>query len=704
MTRASQQRPEPRRRRLSASTAIVVLAVAALTPLVALHIYSVLQIARAQEDHIEHDLEARAELVSATAMGAVDAALGTAEALAEAPGVTPDDPEGTRAILQAVLARRPELVNLWAADRNGGVFATALMVPGETLPSIAAQRYFQQVLATRAPVVATAMGLPQLPAVFAPLVAAPIQRGNEVVGSMQVAFQLPELGELARHVTLPENSVVTIFDGQGAILFRSFAPERWTGVSATQSQEWQTAQRVREGTFESPSIDGIDRLHGVEPIPGTDWLATIAIPLPQARTPIRQTLITQFAFLALLVLFAGLITWRARQLAETVDVQRRRLQGIIDQLPEGIMIIGPDGNAVLANRALEGLLGTSIEAQRPYRPQLERDLTWLEGERQMAWNELPFERARRGEPIHDASLIVVRPDGTRRDVLVDALPLRGTAGGAVEVLIVVADITALKEIDRAKDEFISVAAHELRNPLAGLRGYTQILLRRAREKGYDEETIRILTAVDEQAERLTSLTGRLLDVSRLAMGRFAIARQPTDLVALARQVQQNLQLTTTRHQITLQSRPDQIVGEWDESALRQVLTNLVGNAIAYAPGGEVAIRLFLEDGQADAFVSDQGPGIAPEDIPHIFERFRRVARLPGVRPAGLGLGLYLSRGIVEAHGGRIGVVSQVGAGSTFWFSLPLQAGERSREPSRQAWQEAGLPPGAVRAYTERSEV
>jgi signal transduction histidine kinase len=703
MTRASQQRPGLRRRRLSAGTAIVVLAVAALTPLVALHIYSVLQIARAQQDHVEHDLEARAELVSATVMGTVDTARGTVQTLAEEPGVTPDDPEGTGAILQAVLAKRPELLNLWAADRAGTVFATARTAPGETLPSIAGERYFQQALATRGPVVATTASIPQLPGVFAPLVAVPIQRGSQLVGSVQAAFRLPALGELARHVTLPENSVVTVFDGQGTILFRSVAPEQWIGVSAAQSQEWQAAQRVQQGTFESRDVDGVDRLHGIEPVPGTDWLATIAIPLPQAQAPIRQTLITQFAFLALLVLLAGLITWRARQLAEAVDAQRRRLRGIIDQLPEGIIIIAPDGNVVLANHALEGLLGTAIRPERPYRPQFERAVGWLDGERRVEWAELPSERARRGEEVHDAPLIVVRPDGTRRDVLVDALPLRNPAGAVAEVLVVFTDVTSLRDIDRAKDEFISVAAHELRNPLAGLRGYAEILLRRAREKGYDEETIRILTAINEQAGRLTELTSRLLDVSRIAMGRLVLSREPTDLAALAREVQQSLQLTTTRHQITLQSRPAQIVGDWDAPALRQVLNNLIGNAIAYAPGGEIAIRLFLEDRQADVFVSDQGSGIAPEDIPHIFERFRRIPRPPGARPAGLGLGLYLSRGIVEAHGGRIGVASRVGVGSTFWFTLPLRADEQSREPSRQAWQEAGLPPGAVRAETERSQ-
>ena len=115
--------------------------------------------------------------------------------------------------------------------------------------------------------------------------------------------------------------------------------------------------------------------------------------------------------------------------------------------------------------------------------------------------------------------------------------------------------------------------------------------------------------------------------------------------------------------------------------MRRLLQNLISNAIKYAPGGEIAIRLFQEGEQVDVFVGDQGPGIPPEQLPHVFERFRQLGVRPEERARGLGLGLYLSKGIVEAHGGRIGVWSEVGRGSTFWFTLPLRAGEASREPA-----------------------
>ncbi|MDI7275302.1 MAG: ATP-binding protein [Anaerolineae bacterium] len=704
MAREAQAPPPPRpeRRRVSSGTRIILLALAALVPLILLHIFSVFQIVGAQEEHLRHDLEDRAEIVAMATSGIADSARTAAQALSEVPAVTPEDPEGTRAILRALQADRPEFVNLWAADAAGRVYATALPGAVETLPSIADEAYFRRALTGAAPFVTTDRGIPQLPDAFVPVAVAPVQRDAQVTGTVQIAFRLLRLGELAQHVTLPRDSVVTIVDGQGTVITRNLDPERWVGASVVQTEAWQTFRGMEEGTFEGPGLDGVRRLHGFQMVPGTDWLAVVGVPLPEARGAIRQTLVAQFAFLALLVLSAGLLTWRARQLADTLDAQRRRLQGIIDRLPEGVIITAPDGSVVLANRVLEELLGMRIRAGLSYRSQLEPDITWLDGERQLAWADLPFERARRGEVVHDAYLAVVRPDGSRRDLLVDALPLRGPGGGIAEVLAVVTDITPLKEIDRAKDEFISVAAHELRNPLAGLRGYAQILLRRAREKGYDEETVRILSAVDDQADRLTQLTSRLLDVSRLAMGRFQVARQPADLTALAGQVRESLQLTTPRHRLTLQSRPARITADLDADALRQVLNNLVGNAITYAPGGEVAIRLFQEEEQADVFVSDQGPGIAPDELPHIFERFRRVAARPGLRPGGLGLGLYLSKGIVEAHGGRIGVASQPGVGSTFWFSLPLRAGETSRQPSLQAWQEAELPEWAVRSLPERS--
>ena len=479
---------------------------------------------------------------------------------------------------------------------------------------------------------------------------------------------------------LPGDSVVTVVDGQGTIVTRTLQPERWMGVSITGTPLWQSTKDISQGIFEGPDVDGVERLQGIRTVPGTDWKVIVGLPAPAVFAGLNAALAREIALFVFTVAFTAVVAWRGVVLANRVAVEQRRLQGIIDQLPEGVLLVAPEGRVLQANRALEHLLGTAIERGADYREELEAGPSWFQDERPLAWAELPFERARLGQVVQGAQLAVRCPDGTRRDLLVNALPLRDPGGRIVEVLTVVADITPLKELDRAKDEFISIAAHELRNPLAGLKGYAELLLRRARAQGYDEETVRMLTAVAAQADRLTQLTGRLLDVSRLRLGRLELVRQPVDLASLAREVAESLQLTTKQHRITVDSHPEHIAGDWDAGMLRQVFGNLVGNAIKYAPGGLIAIRLDLEEDQVDVFVTDQGPGIPPEQLPRLFERFRQAAR-PEERRGGLGLGLYLARGIVEAHGGRIGVQTELGRGSTFWFTLPLQAGRTSREPA-----------------------
>ncbi len=663
---------------LGAGTRIILFVLAAFLPLFGLHIYAIAQISDAELSHIQDDVANLAHRVSLSVEGTVDTARSTALALSTTPTFRAQDPVAASAVLSSVLAQHTvEYINLWAARADGTVYATALPTSQGQPGSIAAEPYFQMALSSGQPVVTTVRGIPQRPDVFAALVAVPVP-GE---GTLQIAFQLPGLQPLAQHIGLPTNSVVVIVDGQGTIIARSLQPERWVGVNVSNTIAWMNVKSIEAGTWEGPGVDGVVRLHGIQTVPGTDWRAIVGLPSPAVYAPLRTSLTREAALFALTLVLAGIITWRGYLLADQVETERRRLQGIIDQLPEGVLVATPAGRVLQANRALGRICGTLVRVGAPYREQVDRTLTWLEGDRPVAWEDLPSERARRGEVVRGVQLAVQCADGSRRDVLVNALPLRGPGGDIEEALTVVADITPLKDLDRAKDQFISIAAHELRNPVAGLKGYAQILLRQARQKGYDEETIRALAAVDQQANRLTQLTSRLLDVSRLQLGRLEVVRRPTDIVGLAREVQESQQLATTRHRITVEASPERIVGEFDPDALHQVLDNLVGNAIKYAPGGEIAIRLFQEGEQVDVFVSDQGPGIAPEQLPHVFERFRQLGARPEERAGGLGLGLYLSKGIVEAHGGRIGVRSEVGRGATFWFVLPLHAGGMAHEPA-----------------------
>ncbi|MBI3978600.1 MAG: HAMP domain-containing histidine kinase [Chloroflexi bacterium] len=217
-------------------------------------------------------------------------------------------------------------------------------------------------------------------------------------------------------------------------------------------------------------------------------------------------------------------------------------------------------------------------------------------------------------------------------------------------------------------EFFSMVTHDLRGPLTAIQGYGQMLPRwdtlspSLREK--------MITNVSSSIRQIVRLAADLQDASRVGAGRFEIDREPIDLVALAREIVDQRQPAAPGHRLILEARAERLEGRWDCDRMVQVIGNLVDNAVKYSPdGGEVRVVVERSDDHARVVVSDQGIGIAPEDLPRLFQPYARLRREPG--PKGLGLGLYIVRGIVEAHGGTIAVRSEPRKGSTFTVELPL---------------------------------
>ncbi len=241
-----------------------------------------------------------------------------------------------------------------------------------------------------------------------------------------------------------------------------------------------------------------------------------------------------------------------------------------------------------------------------------------------------------------------------------------------------------------RDEFLSSAAHDLKNPLTSIKGLAQLLLRRAARLSPPERErfTEALSSIEAAATKMTQQVNELLDIARLDMGQpLALQRQPTDLVALARQAIAEQQQATERHQLRLEASESSLVGEWDAARLERVLANLLSNAVKYSPqGGEIVVRVRRDEDAAGAWavleVQDQGLGIPKADLSYIFERFRRGRNVQG-RIAGTGIGLAGVRQIVTQHGGQISVRSQEGMGSTFSMRLPLSPREQAPAlPSR----------------------
>jgi two-component system phosphate regulon sensor histidine kinase PhoR len=238
---------------------------------------------------------------------------------------------------------------------------------------------------------------------------------------------------------------------------------------------------------------------------------------------------------------------------------------------------------------------------------------------------------------------------------------------------------AKSEIDRLKSEFISNISHELRSPLHSIRGFSNLILD---GKVPDPETQKeFLTIIDRQSEHLGSLVDNLLDMSRIEAGQFSIRKQLTSIENVIHSAVETFYTVADEKDIIITEDIQPILPEIevDEERLKQVMMNLLSNAIKFTKDSSpVTVKVKARDGELLVQVIDRGIGIPKEVMPRLFERFQQAEAAS--RIGGAGLGLYISKQIIEAHGGRIWAKSKEGKGSTFYFTLPLgQEGGNSHE-------------------------
>ena len=233
-----------------------------------------------------------------------------------------------------------------------------------------------------------------------------------------------------------------------------------------------------------------------------------------------------------------------------------------------------------------------------------------------------------------------------------------------------ARVRAHEEATRLKEDFLSAAAHDLKTPLTTLVAQAQFLERRAEQQPSAPADLGGIRRIVREARRLSALVIEFLDAARVEQGRLVGEREPIDLVELARDI--SLRDSFDGRRITVLAEAP-VVGTYDPRRIGQVLENLVENAVKYSPEeGEIRIGIAQRNGDALIDVTDQGIGIPPHDLPQIFDRFHRASNVDDRHFAGMGLGLFICKGIVEQHGGRIWVDSRVGAGSTFHVALPVE--------------------------------
>jgi two-component system, OmpR family, phosphate regulon sensor histidine kinase PhoR len=333
-------------------------------------------------------------------------------------------------------------------------------------------------------------------------------------------------------------------------------------------------------------------------------------------------------------------------------------EALFNSMVEGVLLLDEHGRIQLANRAFANLFGVTNEV---------RGRTILEALR-----------------LHELAALVRSLD-TQKQVLGFELRLPGPNERWLEInaaaifnghglrhgtVLVFHDLTRLKQLENARQEFVANVSHELRTPLSLIKGCVETLLDGARDE--PEAATKFLRTIDRNAERLRLLIEDLLTISEVESGRVQLNLQRVSLAAVVSKVLDDFKRRAAAKRVTLASRVPDFTVQADVDRLEQVLANLVDNAIKYGrlEGNVTVGGQALGSGEIEVSVQDDGPGIPPEALERIFERFYRVDKARSREQGGTGLGLAIVKHLVQSHGGRVWATSEAGQGATFYFVLP----------------------------------
>jgi PAS domain S-box-containing protein len=349
-----------------------------------------------------------------------------------------------------------------------------------------------------------------------------------------------------------------------------------------------------------------------------------------------------------------------------------RLAAIVQSSADAIISMTSDGTINSWNPAAEGLYGYAAHEA------IGRSFTFLMPEELHSAFPAMLTQMERDYMVSHEETRRIRKDGRVLIISRAVSPIRSPSGKMIGLATIEADITARKESERARDEFLSSMSHDLKTPLVSIQGLTELVQQQLRRQGTTdaEHMATRLGGVVNSTRKMADLINQMLDVTRVQMGQLLeLSRVYTDLAALVRQTveQQGPTPPSYRIELNVPSRP--MMGAVDPARFERVVANLLSNAVKYTPdGGVVELSLTSEDMDGNSWAvltaSDTGIGIPENDLPHVFTSFFRGSNVTG-KIQGSGIGLASARQIVEQHGGFIGVRSEVGRGSTFTVRIPL---------------------------------
>jgi len=353
--------------------------------------------------------------------------------------------------------------------------------------------------------------------------------------------------------------------------------------------------------------------------------------------------------------------------------EKNKLSLVLSTMADGVIVFSSDDQIIMLNTEARKLLGI-------YEPGKEHELFLRDESPFRDLKKLATEALKSGQEGEE----VVRGFAYNRVVEISYSPLSSEQQELPGLVMILHDITELQRLDEMKTEFVSNVSHELKTPLASIKGFAELMIDGAID---DHEKARsFLLSIDNEVDRLTRLVKSLLDLSRMESGLIRMEVHPLDIAALVEGVLAKLSPQAKSHdvglKVTYMTHP---IALGNSDRVEQVLINIVDNALRYAPqGSSVSIEVGTHEESAFVSVKDEGIGLSEEDQKRVFERFYRVDKARSRDHGGSGLGLAITKQIIENLGGRIGVESTPGKGCTFSFSLPLDRSGRTFQEVRES--------------------
>lgn len=570
--------------------------------------------------------------------------------------------------LQALRGLDPELISTAMLDAAGKLGALDPPDPSVLGMDFSSRDYFRGALASQGPYVSEAFRQRAEPKVVVVAFSVAVRDpSGALVGVLVSTLPIKRFGLVSAEVDVPNGGSLRIFDQSGHEL-----TETGTGDLRTFTDHPVISKALHgeSGVMEAalPGSTG-SRLVAHARVPEVGWAVIVEQPRSAAFKPITE-LTRRLAGVAGLVTLVALISsLMLVRLIRALGNERTRTAAILDSAAEGVVTTDLTHRILSMNPAMERLSGWSTEEAigGPYADFFH--FFDADGE-PIPHEHGPLAQAMASKaPVasHGFGLILLNRAGVRIPVTVTAAPILDETGDTIGGVDVIRDASLEREVDQMKSTFVSTVSHELRTPLTMIQGFSELLL--SRDVG-QKDAKDALEQINRSALRLGRLIEDLLSVSRIESGRLTLRTEPLDLHdAIDEALRPFAGASDIR--VELDDPLPQVLA--DKDMLIQVLTNLISNAEKYSPpGSPITVRARADGATAEISVKDEGIGLSEEELSHLFEKFYRVDREEVRHVGGTGLGLFITKNLVEKQRGRIRVSSGPGKGSTFTFSLPLR--------------------------------